>query len=134
MLQGWLPPAWGLFGGILTILRVCLFSYWINLYCGGGGTVAALGGALVLGALPRLMKVIRLRDGLLMAVGVILVANSRPFEGLLLCLPVAVVLARRIFFGSNRPTAGELLQAAAIPLALMVAAGVWMGYYNYRAF
>ena len=46
-----------------------LFSYWINSYS-GAGSISALGGALVLGALPRFMKTARLRDGLLMAAGV----------------------------------------------------------------
>jgi hypothetical protein len=134
MLQAWLPPAWALLGGVLAILRLCLFSYWVNIYSGGGGTVAALGGALVLGALPRMMKTTRLRDCVLMAVGVILLATSRPFEGLLLCLPVAIVLGRWIIFESNRPTAVVLLRRAVLPLGLIVVAGAWMGYYDYRAF
>src|ERR1700716_1600278 len=29
MLQAWLPPTWALLGGILAILRLGLFSYWI---------------------------------------------------------------------------------------------------------
>ena len=32
MLQAWLPPAWALLGGILAVLRIGLFSYWINTY------------------------------------------------------------------------------------------------------
>jgi hypothetical protein len=134
MLQAWLPPAWALLGGVLAILRLCLFSYWVNIYSGGGGTVAALGGALVLGALPRMMKRTQLRDCVLMAVGVILLATSRPFEGLLLCLPVAIVLGRWIIFESNRPAAGVLLRRAVLPLGFIIAAGAWMGYYDYRAF
>jgi hypothetical protein len=133
MLQAWLPPAWALLGGILAILRLGLFSYWINTYS-GGGSVAALGGALVLGALPRFMKTPQLRYSLLMAVGVILLVNSRPYEGFLLCLPVAVALMRWALFGKNRPPAAVLLRRVAAPLVLIFAAGVWMGYYNYRVF
>ena len=133
MLQAWLPPTWALLGGALAILRLGLFSYWIDTYS-GAGSIAALGGALLLGALPRLMKKGRLRDGLLMAAGVILLGTSRLYEGMLLCLPVAFVLVRRIFFRKDRPTTAVLLRRAAAPLALIVAAGAWMGYYNYRVF
>lgn len=134
MLQAWLPPRWALLGGIIAIMRLCLFSYWVNIYSGGGGTLAALGGALVLGGMPRFMKTTRLRDALLMAVGVILLATSRPYEGLLLCLPVAFVLGRWALFGNNRPTAAVLFRRTALPLVLIIGAGAWMGYYDYRAF
>ncbi len=133
MLQAWLPPKWALLGGMLAVLRLGLFSYWINTYS-GGGSVAAVGGALALGALPRLMRTARLRDGLLLAMGIIVMALSRPFEGLLLCIPVGIVLGRWIFFGKNRPPAAILARRAALPLALMVAAVAWMGYYDYRVF
>ncbi|MGI8770917.1 MAG: hypothetical protein ACR2JE_05735, partial [Acidobacteriaceae bacterium] len=133
MLQAWLPPAWALLGGMLVILRLGLFSYWINTYH-AGGCIAAMGGALVLGAFPRFMRSVRLRDSLLMAVGVILLATSRPYEGVLLCLPVAVVLGRWILFGSNQPEMGVLRRRVTLPLAMIVAAGAWMGYYDYRAF
>ena len=133
MLQAWLPPTWALLGGMLAVLRLGLFSYWTNTYS-GGGSIAALGGALVLGALPRFMKTARLRDSLLLAVGVILLATSRPYEGLLLCIPVAFVLGRWILFGKKKPDAAVLLRRTAAPLALIVAAAAWMGYYDYRAF
>jgi hypothetical protein len=133
MLQAWLPPTWALLGGMLAVLRIGLFSYWINTYT-GGGLIAALGGALVLGALPRFLKAPRLRYTMLLAVGIILLATTRPYEGLLLCLPVAAVLGHWLFFGKNRPRAAVLLRVSAAPLALVLAAGAWMGYYNYRAF
>ena len=133
MLQAWLPPSWALLGGVLAVLRLGLFSYWINTYT-GGGSVAALGGALVLGALPRLMRTVRLRYGVLLAIGIILLALNRPYEGLLLCLPVAFVLVRWILHGKNTPPASLLLRRAALPVLLLIAAGAWMGYYNYRVF
>ena len=133
MLQAWLPPTWALLGGLIAVLRLGLFSYWINTYS-GGGSIAAFGGALVLGSLPRLKRTPRLRYGLLLAVGVILLAITRPYEGILLCIPVAIVLSRWVLVSGERLKLNVLVRSVAIPLVLITAAGAWMGYYNYRAF
>ncbi len=134
MLQAWLPPGWALLGGMLAVLRLGLFSYWINTLSGGAGLLAALGGALVLGSLPRLTKTTKLRHGLLLALGAAILALTRPYEGLLLCLPVAIRLVHWAWRGKNRPRAGLLIKRAAVPLALLVATLAWLGYYDYRAF
>src|SRR5579871_3361587 len=54
MLQGWFPPRWAFLGGMIAVLRLALFSEWIDSF--NGGAIAAIGGALVLGAYPRLLK------------------------------------------------------------------------------
>jgi hypothetical protein len=91
MLQGWLPPRWALLGGVLVLLRIGIGSYWIDSFW--GGAVAACGGALLYGALPRLMRRRRVRDSLILGAGLAMLANSRPFEGMLIAVPALVVLA-----------------------------------------
>ena len=132
-LQAWLPPSWALLGGMLAVLRLGLFSCWINSYH-TAGAIAALAGALVLGAMPRFVKAPQLRYSLLLAVGATLLATTRPYEGLLLCLPVLVALGQWLVVGGNRPRGVALLRLTVLPLALLLAAGGWMGYYNYRVF
>ena len=134
MLQGWLPPKWALLGGSIAILRVSLFSYWINTYS-GGGALAALGGALVLGGLPRFIKSGGgTRQAFSMVVGVILLGYTRPSEGLLVCLSALFVLIHWLLKSKSRKTFKDVAWNAALPSLLLVAAIGWMFYYDYRAF
>jgi hypothetical protein len=134
MLQAWLPPTWALLGGVLSILRLALFSYWINTYT-GGGALAALGGALVLGAFPRFMREgARVRQGLVMAVGMVLLAYTRPYEGMLLCVPVAVVLGRWLIVAKNRPSVSVVLRRIAVPVAVLIGGAAWLGFYDFRTY
>lgn len=133
MLQAWLPPAWALLGGVIAVLHLGLFSSWVNTYH-AAGCITALGGAMVLGALPRLTRSASMRHGILMALGITLLFLSRPYEGMLLCLPVAFMLGTWIMVGKSRPPTMVLVRRAALPLLLIIVAFAWMGYYDYRAF
>jgi hypothetical protein len=130
MLQGWFPPTWALFGGVLSVLRFATFSYWMNSYwC---PAVAATGGALVLGAIPRLRKQPRVREGILLAIGLAMMANSRPYEGLVFSVAVAagIVVWLR---GRRLPPWSLLFRRVFLPAScvLMVAA-LGTGYYYWR--
>ena len=133
MLQAWLPPTWALLGGFLAVLRLALFGYWANTYH-SAGVITALAGALVLGAYPRFKKTGHKRQALLMAVGAGLLALSRPYEGMLLCLPVTAALAYWVWKGPAPFSAGRILRNLAPAVVLLMGVTAWLGYYNYRVF
>jgi hypothetical protein len=130
MLQGWFPPQWALLGGTLALLRIHLFTYWLDSYW--GGAVPAIGGALVIGAFPRIVKRQRPRDAVLMGIGAGLLANSRPFEGLLFCIPVGIALI--IWLLSDRSPAFRStgLRVLLPLLCVSTLTLVFIGYYNRR--
>ena len=131
MLQGWLPPRWALLGGFLAVLRIALFSYWIDQYW--GGALPALAGALVLGALPRIRRAFRARDFFWMALGMAILAGSRPYEGLLVSIP-AVVAVCWSMVKEPHPAASILARLMAPASVLLLLTVTFMAYYNYRLF
>jgi hypothetical protein len=133
MLQAWLPASWAFLGGMLAVIHLGLFSYWINTFH-AAGSIAGLGGALVLGGLPRFKHRPVFRYAFLMAIGIALMFTTRPFESMLLFIPVSVSLVRWYLVAANRPSPSALFRCTAIPLILVVGAAAWMGYYDYRVF
>ncbi len=125
MLRGYFPPGWAFLGASLAVIRIGVFSYWMNSYW--GGAVGALGGALAAGALPRLWNRPRVRDAALMGLGFVILVSSRPYEGLLFGLPIGAALAWRAV--RRRQFALPAFAALAAVLALGVAFTL---YYNWR--
>jgi hypothetical protein len=129
-LQGWVPPAWAFLGGILAIIRLGTFSYWADGYW--GGSVAALGGALVLGALPRIVSYQRARDAVVLAIGLAILGNSRPYESVFYATPIVVALGMAVFRSTSKDRKhywrGVVLPASVIILLSLSA----MGYYFKR--
>ncbi len=130
MLQGWLPTRWALLGAGLATLQPTLLSTWGQTYW--GGAVAMLGGALVFGALPRLLRRVRRRHAFVLAAGLAILANSRPLEGFIAGLCALTVLAWRGLGGRLGPP--RLLRwSLVLPvLATLAVCALWMGYYNWR--
>jgi hypothetical protein len=130
MLQGWLPSKWALLGGILLLARTGISSYWINSYW--GGAVPAIGGALVVGALPRIQRLPRTRHALALGIGAFILANSRPFEGLVLCAAVVVVLLLWVCSAESPPLRVTTRRLILPFCGCMLLCGAFLGYYNWR--
>jgi hypothetical protein len=125
----WMPPQWALLGGIYALVRYGIFSYWINSYW--GGAVAAIGGALLLGSLPRLRRKLTWQQSIVFVAGLVILANSRPFEGFLLALPLLGAFAWLVF-RSALPRRRLLARIVMPCLLLLTVAAAAMLYYNWR--
>ncbi len=134
MLAGWCPLPWAWLGGLIAAIHLVFLGPagldWSNSYW--GGSVAALGGALVFGALPRILKKPHWRDALWLTLGLAILANSRPFEGLVVSLPVAAGLGIWLL-RTDRSSRPDRCRQIVLPTLLgLLLTAVWMGFYNFR--
>jgi hypothetical protein len=124
MMQAWLPAKWALFGTLLAILAFGVTTLWMNSYL--GGAVSGIGGALVLGAVRRLrQRAPGIRQSILLGIGIVLLMNTRPFEGMVLTAAALVYLA----LGAPRRGLPQIV----IPAGLILGAGlIFTGFYNWQ--
>jgi hypothetical protein len=128
MLQGWLPPRYALLGGLMAVAQWGVAGYWVNSYW--GGAVAAAAGALVVGAVPRLLRRPTAAVAAIAAFGMVALANSRPYEGGLTVAAAMFVLF--VALRSRHRLKGLITPRVALPAAAILAGGLAaMGYYNY---
>jgi hypothetical protein len=116
MIQAWIGRTAGLAGGLLMAIHWGICSYWSQSYW--GGMVAAGGGAVFYGAAHRLWHSGARRHAFLLALGFATLLVSRPVEGALATVPVAVVLGGRIWSAST--TDKRLVAQLAFPIVAVV--------------
>ncbi|HWP23659.1 MAG TPA: hypothetical protein VNM15_05680 [Candidatus Binatia bacterium] len=132
MLYAWVPPRWAIWGGVFAIVHPHLgvAGYWAQSYW--GGAVAATGGALLLGGARYLCRKPSVPCAIATGLGLALLANARPYEGLLVALPVGIGLAVWLA-GRHGPGLRVAVRKIILPLiavgAMTLAA---MAYYNDR--
>jgi hypothetical protein len=124
-LRGWFSPGWALLASAIAAIRIGMFTYWGDSYW--GGALAVAGGALLFGALPRLLRASQPRHALIAALGVVILANTRPYEGAVFTAGVAVIALRYV---------RKLRLRSILPpmCAVLICAGALMAYYNWRVF
>ena len=129
MLQGWVPPRWALWGALVFVLLAAK-NQLTETYLGEG--IAILGGALVLGAVPRIIKRPNYLSSACLGVGIALLATTRPYEGSII---VGTVGLGAIFWAfQQRLAISTLLKKVALPVALiLLPVFAAVGYLNFRA-
>ncbi|MCA9035386.1 MAG: hypothetical protein KDA91_09655 [Planctomycetaceae bacterium] len=95
MLHVWFDRRWSIIGGCLALTHSGLMLSWGQTYM--GGAPAVVGAALLLGGWKLWGEQFTWKSGVLAAAGLAILANSRPFEGLLVSLPVLISVAHTLF-------------------------------------
>jgi hypothetical protein len=133
MLRAWVPPHWAMIGGLFSVLHPVfgISGGWAQSYW--GGALSAAGGALLIGGARYLMLNPRKSYAAAFVSGLAILANSRPYEGFLLSIPVGLALL--IWLIKNRRTAVgavaiRCILLVCLPIGLLTLCG--MAYYNFR--
>jgi hypothetical protein len=121
MLQAWTSRKWALAISVLSITTLGTSTYWAQSYW--GGMAPASGAALLFGGLRRILRGPRAVATAALASGALILANTRPFEGSLVCLAVAAVIGSRVLRSRLRAPFPAAWRSV-IPGAALLALGV----------
>ena len=129
MLQGWVPPRWALWGGVVFVLFVARNEL-TEKYLGEGVTI--LGGALVLGAVPRIVRKKKYVSAVWLGIGLALLVTSRPYEGAF--LTAGLGLGGIYWAYRTGMKVGALFRKVAFPIGLiLLPVFLGVGYMNWRS-
>ncbi len=137
MLLAWFSSGWAWIGAwVATFQYVTIglafgestFAYWSQSYW--GGALAAAGGALLFGAVVRLVKASEPRAAWALAFGLLLLANTRPLEGLIACLVPCLWLLITLIRTGRLAQAGTWTRLVLPALAILIPGFLAMGKYN----
>jgi hypothetical protein len=128
MLQCWTSRQWALATALVGMVTLGVSSYWAQSYW--GGMVAAWGSALLFGALRRTCRSPRVISSVLMGLGVLVLANTRPYEGLLVCIPAAAILGHWLIRSGRAPLRTKLVSWMLPFGAVLLIGGGAMAIYN----
>ncbi len=124
---GWLPRTYALAAGIAA-LSICFnWNWWFdNYFC-----IAAqgIGGALVIGGVPRILQRRTWLSTLPFGFGSVLLLLTRPYEGALIAIPCALALVWRL----RKIELRHLLFLTAAPTMLLVITMSWLFYYDWKS-
>jgi hypothetical protein len=132
-LRAWMPARWSFLAAILVALKLGLTSYWMNSFW--GGAVAASAGALALGGLGRISRNRpSIGAALALGAGIALLANSRPYEGLIFSIPVGALFLKWLAGKAKSvPPISFRVKKVLLPASALLIVGVaFVGYYNWR--
>ncbi|GJM29139.1 MAG: hypothetical protein DHS20C17_17740 [Cyclobacteriaceae bacterium] len=133
MIRGYCTTGWTVVIGVFIILRFALWNYWASSYW--GGAVAAMGGALIFGSIPRFSsgkKGQLLFASLCFGLGLTILSQTRPFEGLLVSIIPGIYLitlvVKNLRKGQTR-VAAQMITPMVIVLMFNFS---FSAYYNYK--
>jgi hypothetical protein len=133
MIRGYLSTKWALWIGVILVVRFALWNYWSSSYW--GGAVAAIGGALIFGAVPRLKSEKSGRliiYSLCFGLGLALLSQTRPFEGLLVSIIPGLYLLKLIY-QRLKERQWKMVNSLMLPALLVLMVNfAFASYYNYK--
>jgi hypothetical protein len=126
MVSAWLPRGYGVAASVIAIGITGSLNWWFdNYFC---LALTALASSLVLGSLPRIAARRSWQSTLPMALGLVILVLTRPYEGFCVAFPCVMVLVW-VLRGSGMK---ELTSLAAAPILSLSLTLLWLLYYNWR--